>query len=125
MNFLKKFGAAILKVTQIVTGIGPIFSAAVPQASNAITVATSELQQLAGVIGTVEAIGQAVNLPGVQKAAAAGPLVAQVILQSTFMAGKRIADEALFTKACTAIGGDIADLLNSLQGNAVQTENKA
>ncbi len=125
MNFLKKFGSAILKITQIVTGMGPIFAQAVPQASGTITVVTSELQQLAGVIGTVEAIGQTLSLPGTQKAQAAGPLVAQVILQSTFMAGKKIADEALFTKACTALGGDIADLLNSLHDSAVQTENKA
>lgn len=123
MNFLKKFGSAILKVTQIVTGLGPVFSATIPQSSGAVI--TSELQQLAGVIATVETVGQALGTAGADKAKAAGPLVAQVILQSSFMVGKKIADEALFTKACTALGGDVADLLNSLHDSAVQTENKA
>lgn len=125
MNFLKKFGLAMLKVTQIVTGLGPIVAAAVPQTAGVVTAVTGDLQLLAGEIATVEAIGQALSIPGAQKATAAAPLIAQIVLQSTLMVGKHIADEALFTKACTALGGDIADLLNSLQGNAVQTENKA
>ncbi len=125
MTFLKKLGSVLLKFTQILTGFSPVLSAAIPQAAGVITTVTGDLELLAKEISTVEAVGQALSIPGNQKIVGAAPLIAQVVLQSSLMVGKKIADEALFTKACTALGGDIADLLNSLHDSAVQTENKA
>ncbi len=121
MNFLKKLGSALLKVTQIVTGFGPLVASVVPQSSGAINVVTSDLQQIAGVIGTAEAMGQAINAPGTQKLTMAAPLVAQIINQSALMVGKKIADPAAFQKACEGIASNMADLLNSLHDSGVQT----
>lgn len=121
MSFLKKLGQVVANVAGIVSGIGPFFGAAIPGASGTITKITSEIQQLAGVIATVEAIGQAVStpLPGTEKLKAATPLVAQVILSSSVMVGKKIADPAKFQAGCAQLASGMADILNSLSDNQV------
>lgn len=116
MTFLKKLGQVVVNIAGIVSGIGPIFSASIPKASGAINLVTSEIAQLAGVIATVEAVGQAVStpLPGTEKLKAATPLVAQIILASSVMAGKKIADPAKFQLGASEVASGIADILNSL-----------
>ncbi len=122
MNFLVKFAAILLRATSIVTGLSPLIP---PAASVAVSRIESELVQLAGVITSVEAIGQVLTIPGADKAKAAGPLVAQVVLQSALMVNKKIADPVKFAAACQALGGDFADLLSSLHESAVQIQDKA
>lgn len=125
MNFLKKFGAAVLKGLAIVSGVAPLVEQSLPSSIAAkMNVGISDLTQLAGIITTVESVGQSLSLPGPQKLTAAAPLVAQAVLQSTFMLNKTIADQAGFTKACGEIAGGIADLLNSLHDNSVQVQSK-
>jgi len=123
MTFLSKLGAAILKFTQIVAGIAPVAEAAFPGQSVQIQTVSNDLAQIAQIVTNVEAVGQALKLPGDQKLTGASPLVAQVILQSSMLVGHSIDDEALFQKACTEIAGGVADLLNSLKSN-VATVNK-
>jgi len=123
MTFLSKLGAAILKFTQIVAGIAPVAEAAFPGQSVQIQTVSNDLAQIAQIVTNVEAVGQALKLPGDQKLTGASPLVAQVILQSSMLVGHSIDDETLFQKACTEIAGGVADLLNSLKSN-VATVNK-
>ena len=122
MSFLKKLGSAILGGISIVTGFQPVVQSINPRVGSLTTTVTSDLALVAAVIGQVEAMGQALALPGAQKLTAAAPLVAQVIMQSSLMTGKKINDEVLFQKACSEIAGGMADLLNSLHEQAVQVD---
>lgn len=124
MSFLKKFGSLILKATEIVAGIAPMISTNDKSAAIVNTI-SADLAQIAGIIGTVEGIGQALALPGAQKLAAAAPQVAQIILQSSLMAHQKIADPALFQQGAKKIADGMADVLNSLHENGVDSVNKA
>lgn len=118
MSFLKKLGAVLLKATEIAAGIYPF----VPQAQQGTyQVVSKDLSEIANLVVEVEAVGQALGQPGAQKYAAAGPLVAQVILQSSVMAGKTIADPVMFQKGCAEIGGGMADILNALKPDVPTT----
>lgn len=124
MSFLKKFGSIILKATEIVTGIAPMISTNDKSAAIVNTV-SADLAQIAGIIGTVEGIGQALALPGAQKLTAAAPQVAQIILQSSIMAHQKIANPDLFAQGSRKIADGMADCLNSLHENGVESMNKA
>jgi hypothetical protein len=85
-----------------------------------------KLSQISSLVQQVEVIGQTVNMPGPQKAAAIAPLVAQAVMSSELIAGKKLdpAKQAKFLQACQNLGGDVADILNCLEpvNNAVPTE---
>lgn len=121
MNFLKKFGAILLKITAIASGVQFLLP---PQAQPTAAMILNDLNQLIAVITVVEAAGQATGASGADKLKMATPLIAQAILQSQFMIGKKIADEAKFKAACQGIASNLADLLNSLDGNGVKEESK-
>lgn len=121
MNFLKKFGAIIVKATAIATGFqGFLPAPAQPVAATVI----NDLNQLISVIVMVEAAGQALHTPGPDKLKMAAPLIAQAILQSQFMVNKKVQDEAKFKAACEGIASSLADLLNSIDGSGVKEESK-
>lgn len=124
MSFLKKIGSILGKATQIALGFGPVIQQFAPQTSPVVREVTSDLQQLAQIIVNVEAIGQALEIAGPDKARAAAPLIAQVILQSSVMAHRKIHDPALFQKGCAELGGAVADILNALDDD-VKTTDKA
>lgn len=121
MTFLKALGRYIVEGLQILAGIQPILQQNQPSASTVITKVESELTQLASIITTVEAVGTSLGLPGADKVRAAGPLVAQLILQSELMVGKTVANGPAFAAATQTIAGGIADLLNSLSAASIQT----
>lgn len=125
MNFLKKFGQVVLKITQVAMGVGPLIQAAAPGSATAVSVVVAELQLLAGVIQQAEIFGQALSLPGAQKLTAATPAVAQMILQSSIMAGRQIADPVKFQAGCQQMAAGMADILSSLKDSDVAGENKA
>lgn len=120
MTFLKKLGSIIAKGVQIALGVAPAFEGLMPASTAAIV--QQDLTQLSGIITTVEAMGQALSLSGNQKLTAAGPLVAQLIMQSSVMVGKKVADPTLFQKACTEYAQATVDLLNSLHADNAQTQ---
>lgn len=125
MNFLKKFGQLVANIAGVVAGIGPIFAAAIPgKAGQAIQTGINDFEQVAGVVQTVETVFTTINGPdaktGPEKLLAATPLVAQVILQSSALAGKKIADPTLFQSGCAKVAGGFADILNSIHPDAVQ-----
>lgn len=125
MTFLKMLGNILTKTLQVVMGFGPLVAQAVPQAAGVVTLLEDKLQKIANLVVQAEAIGQALNLAGPDKLKAITPLVAQEILSSSLLVGHVIADEALFLKGSASIGSGVADVLNSLKGDAIQTENKA
>ena len=117
MNFLKKFGSIVLKLTEIVAGVAPTVVKDFPGASGVVQIISKDLAEIGNVIGQVEVIGQVLGTVGADKLKAAVPLVTQVILSSSLMAGKKIADPAKFQVAVSEITSAVADLLNSLEGS--------
>ena len=128
MGWLKKAGIVLLKVTEIVTGFGPIISTLIPgdKDDKVIQVVTHELSQVAAIVTQAELFAAALTppLPGDQKLIMATPAVAQIILQSSMMVHHQIADPVKFKAGCASIASGMADVLNSLKDD-VETVNKA
>lgn len=127
MSWLKKVGQVLGVVTQLLTGIGPFIVATTPTKKDdqALAAVGDWVTHIAALVATAEAMGQAAGLPGATKAKMLAPLIGQAILQSQFMVGKKIKDEALWTKAMLALGGDFADAFNALDEGSVKTEDRA
>ena len=115
MNFLSKLGLAIAKGLAIVSGIG---------SQSILAKVDSELNQLGIVIANVEALKTSLGLTGAQRLIAAAPQVEQIILASSLMAGKKIADEAKFRAAIIGLASNMADLLSSLHESSVSIDSK-
>lgn len=124
MTFLKKLGSAILKGTAIVAGLAPMFVTS-DKSGAVVNTISADLAQIGLVISSMEAVGQSLNLKGPEKLTAAAPQVAQVILQSAMMVGKKVHDEVLFASGSKKFADGMADILNSLHENGVETIDKA
>lgn len=122
MTFLKKLGSVLAKVLAIAAGIGPLVVPFLGQGKAAQEGATvvNDLTSIGQVVVQAEAMIQAPG-SGAQKLAASEPLVAQIIMTSQMVSGHKIANPDLFTQGATKITSGVADILNSLDHNAVQT----
>jgi hypothetical protein len=128
MTFLRKLGIVLLKGVQIATGLaplaGPLISTVSPGSAGSVAVVTSDLNQIAAIIAQVEAMGQALSLKGTDKLKAAGPLVAQIIVSSSLLVNKKIADPNLFNSGAAKIADGMADVLNSIHADSMTTADK-
>ncbi len=124
MTFLKKLGSILLQATEMWAGFAPVITQTLPGASGPIAVVSKDMAAIAQIVVEAEAMGQALAQPGTAKLAAAAPLVAQIVLQSSIMADRKIADPALFNKGCGELAGAMADILNSLHDN-IDTTSKS
>ncbi len=115
MSWLKKIGQWIVAGIKLEAGLAPFARVLYPQSGPILDKVESELTQLAGIVVTAEAFGATTGLPGAEKIRVAGPLVGQLVQQSSLMVGKKIKDSAKFALACQTISGGMADLLNSLE----------
>lgn len=126
ISFLKRFGLAALQVAAKVTGVAqvvaPLIESFLPDGTGKTVIQRieSDLPKLAKVIQDVEVVGAVLGTPGVDKARAAAPLIGQVLLNSPFLAGHKIADADLFKKGCQEVGAGLADILNSLDADGVR-----
>lgn len=118
MKFLTKLGQIIAKVTSVATGIAPLF----PQYDKVTGKVVDTLNAVAAIVMNVEIFGQVLNTPGPDKLKAATPAVAQIILQSDMMAGKKINDQVLFKQGVEKVTAGIADILNSIKDDEVKEE---
>ena len=121
MGFLKKLGQILAIGIELVTGIGPILSAQAPSSSGTVATVTNDLNLIAGIIAQAEAMGASLGLPGPDKLKAAAPMVAQIILSSSLLAGKKIQDTAKFQAGVNSIAGGMADVLSSLDAASIVT----
>ncbi len=126
MTFLKKLGQVLLQVVGVATGMGPLIAPFLGSGSKAATVAgtvVNDLTSIGSVVVQIETAFQALgpSVTGAQKLAAAIPLVANIIKTSEMVAGKKIANETLFTQAVTEYTQATVDLLNSLHESNVKT----
>jgi hypothetical protein len=111
MGFLKKLGQILLKGTQIITGIGPLF----PNQAGIVGRVADTLERITDVIVSVELFGQTLGISGADKLRAAVPAATQIILKSDLLAGKRIDQPVLFTSGVTKIVDGLVEVLNSLK----------
>lgn len=118
MTFLKTLGQLILKGVQIWLGFAPIVSQQV--GGGVVQKVSRDLAEIARIVVDMEALGQQSGMPGTERAKAAGPLVAQIILDSTLLSGGKIAQPDLFAAACVTIAGGVADVLNSLHADGIK-----
>lgn len=128
-SFLKKLGQVLAKGIAIAADVAGLFplvqpflgsSATASKAGQIVQTATNDLTSIGQTVVTAEALIQAPN-SGSQKLAAAAPLVEQILKTSELVSGKHIANEAAFSAAAQKITSGVADLLNSLDQNAVKT----
>ena len=124
MTFLKKLGQVLLKVVALAAGIGPVIMPFLGsgKASQVTGTVVNDLTSIGQVVVQIETALVAVpNSTGAQKLQAALPLVSNIIATSEMVAGKKIANQALFTQACTEFTQATVDLLNSIHPDEVKT----
>lgn len=120
VTFLSKAGQIILQGIQIFMGVAPLITKQYPGATGTVSVVSKDLTEIADAVVQAEAFGQALSLPGAQKLTAAVGPVTQIIMDSSIVAGKKIADPTLFASATKGLASSMADLLNSLHPDSVQ-----
>ena len=114
MTFLKKLGSILANVAGVAMGVGPLIGPFLGSGKSATVVGhvTNDLTQIAQMTLAIETALQ--GQQGTAKLAALVPLVSNIIKTSELVSGKKIANEALFTQACTEYAQATVDLLNAI-----------
>ena len=124
VTFLAKLGKFLAEGVAVAAGVGPIISPLFGSKSSAvssgITTAVNDLTAVGGVVVQAEALLQGTGT-GPQKLAAAAPLVANIIKTSELVSGHQIANQTLFIQGCTDLTNAVAEILNSLSANGVNS----
>jgi hypothetical protein len=120
VNFLKKLGNIISTVAGIFVGFSPILQREIPQTGTIIQTISKDLAAIGDAVVAAESFGQLAGLSGADKAKYLAPQVAQIMLSSTLIAGKKIVDPAKFLVDCGKLGGCVADILNDVHGDETQ-----
>ena len=123
MTFLSKLGSLLARGIAVLTGLAPIiaplFGSKAQQAAGVVTTATNDLNAVAQIVVTTEALIQTPG-SGAAKLAAAAPLVVNLVKGSEIVSGHKIANETLFIQGCTDLTNAVAEILNSLDAGGVQ-----
>jgi hypothetical protein len=124
MTFLAKLGSFLAKGIALLTGltplISPLFGSKAQQAAGVAGTVVNDLTAVGQVVVSAEAILGAGTGPA--KLAAAAPLVANIVKTSELVSGHKIANETLFIQGCTDLTNAVAEILNSLDAGAVQSQ---
>lgn len=121
MNFLAKLGSFLAKGVALLSGLGPLVTPLFGSKSGAVIgTVVQDLTSVGTVVVSAEAVLGAGAGPA--KLAAAAPLVANIVKTSELVSGHKIANEALFMQGCTDLTNAVAEILNSLDGGAVQSQ---
>jgi hypothetical protein len=121
VTFLAKLGKFIAEGVALLSGLGPLISPLLGAKGQAVvSTTTNDLTAVGQVVVQAEALIQGAGT-GPQKLAAAAPLVASIIKTSELVSGHQIANEQLFIQGCTDLTNAVAEILNSLSSNNVQS----
>jgi hypothetical protein len=126
MTFLKKLGSFLAQGIALATGVWPLVAplfGSNAKAQNTGTTIINDLTSIGGIVVQAEALIQSSG-SGPAKLAAAAPLVANIVKTSELVAGHSIANETLFIQGCTDLTSAVAEILNSLSSNGVQSAGK-
>ena len=124
MTFLKKLGQILLRVVGVAAGIGPLVTPFLGSGKVAAdsTAVVNDLTAIGSVVTQIETAFAAVpGSTGAQKLQAALPLVSNIIATSEMVIGKKVANPAMFTLACTEYTQATVDLLNSIDQSEAKT----
>lgn len=121
MSFLSVLGTIITTGERLFLGFAPTITQNIPGTANTVQVISKDFAAVGDAVTSIEAIGQLQGLSGPDKAKAVGPLVAQIILNGSLVAGRPIQDQAKFQAACVTIGGAVADVLDSLHPDSTSS----
>jgi hypothetical protein len=120
MTFLARLGSFLAKGIALLSGLGPLVSPLFGSKSGAVVnTVTQDLTSIGSVVVSAEAVLGSGTGP--QKLAAAAPLVANIVKTSELVSGHKIANETLFIQGCTDLTNAVVEILNSLDGGAVQS----
>jgi hypothetical protein len=117
LTFLKKAGTLLVNAVSVIELGYPVLGKLLPaSAQGAVGTVVTDLEQFSGTVTSVEAMAAAIpaGLTGEQKFAAVLPGITRAVAQSSVMAGKKIANQPLFQKACNEYAQATVDMLNSL-----------
>ena len=123
-SVLKKVGEEVLHASEAVPVWGQfarIGASLIPgdkddkAVEKVIAAATDKLDLLEREIVAVETFGQALALPGDQKAIAVGPAALQILLEMRLVKGKKPKDAEQSKADAAAVGGAIAKFLNGFE----------
>lgn len=123
VTFLSKLGSVLAKGLAVFTGVWPLVSpyfGSNTKIQQAVSTGVNDLTAIGQIVVQAEAIIQTPG-SGAQKLAAAAPLVANVIKTSEMISGHQIANEKQFIQGCTDLTSAVAEILNSLSPNSVNT----
>ncbi|MBZ5522258.1 MAG: hypothetical protein LAP21_08450 [Acidobacteriia bacterium] len=120
MTFLKKLGVILVNLTGVAAGVGPLLKPFLGSgaAADYVSKGVNDLTAIGGTIVQIETAFAAVpGSNGAIKMQACIPLVGNIIKTSELVAGKKIANEALFQKAVEGYAQATTDLLNSIHAD--------
>jgi hypothetical protein len=125
LTFLENFGRMVLQGLNLVPAVTQVVESSAGQPIPVL----DKLSQIGSLVMTAEGMITTVLGPGngPQKAQAVGPYVAQIVMSSSLVAGKKMSpgQQSAFMAACTALGGNVADILNCFEpdNTSVETQN--
>jgi hypothetical protein len=122
VSFLKKAGTLLVNGVSVVELGYPILGRMLPpKVAGVADVVVTDLEQFSSTVTSVEQIANAIptGLTGEQKFKAVLPGITRAVAQSSVMAGKKIADQALFDKACSEYAQATVDMLNACDGSTL------
>jgi hypothetical protein len=119
MTFLKKLGQIFQIGLQLFTGFAPILQQAIPGAAGPVQIVSKDLTELLNIIVAIEAAGQSLGLPGVDKLRMAAPQIMAAILGSAALVGKPLQDPGLALQGSTKVADGLADILNAVHPSAI------
>lgn len=124
MTFLAKLGGFLARGIAILTGltplIAPLFGSNAQTAAGVAGKVVNDLTGVGQIVVSAEALLGAGTGPA--KLAAAAPLVANIVKTSELVSGHKIANEALFIQGCTDLTHAVAEILNSLSADSLQSQ---
>lgn len=125
MTFLSKLGSFLARGIAILTGLEPLilplFGSKAQAASTVAVSVTNDLVAVGQIVVSAEAMMQTPG-SGASKLAAAAPLVTNIIKTSELVSGHKIANEALFVQGCTNLTSAVAQILNALSPDGVNSQ---
>lgn len=124
MGFLKKLGGVLAKGIGYVTGFGPLVASSIPGDKDDAIIGkvTDSLNEVAGIVVTVQAVGETLGTDGPEKLKAATPLIANIVVRSALVAGRPIENQALFLEGCTDLTNAVYKILESQKADEVKTK---
>lgn len=123
MTFLKKLGQVLAtagKVAAEVSGLFPLVQPLLGQGKAAQVTGTvvNDFSAIAAQVTVIETALQ--GKAGTEKLAALIPLVTNIVKTSEVVSGKKISDDAMFSKGIQEIAQGMVDVLNSIHPDEVK-----